>query len=532
MKRSRVRFAFILRSYILAASGIAILISFFSCNPTKKLHPGEYLLNNNRVIYRFGSPQKAKGLNNITNIGKEGIEQLVIPQKIAASEVLNYVKQKPNTRILFVFPFYLYLYNLPDSAKTANRKAMRDSAYRIKADKKGWKADKLKRKMDRKTGREWIMSQGEPPVIYDSSLTQKSTDQIKTFLFNKGYYDAQVKDSVHLSGKKADVAYILKPGKPFKINKIEYFFEDPGLASEIYSDTVDCMIRRGEIYDKDVLDAESDRLTTELNNAGFYYFSKQYVSYTLDTNSKTHLVDLSINIKRFVKRDPRYPDSTIETNHVYYRIRHVTIQMNYDPTAPAPIYHAGDTVIYDGLTIVYPHGHVMLKPNKFRLKIFVTPGDAYRVRNREDTYTGLSQLNEFSYISVKYIPVKDSNYVDCYIQLMPVVKHSIGAEFEVTNTGGDFGVQGDVSYLNHNQFKGAEQLTFKLNAGLIAQQLLTSSSNNNNISKYIPLNTIDLGPELDLTVPRPLFPFSLFNFKRRVNPQSTIKLSYDFQQRP
>jgi hypothetical protein len=110
-----------------------MIISFFSCNSTKKLHIGEYLLNSNKIIYRFGSTQKAKGLtSDITGLGKEGIEQFEIPQRIAPSEVLPYVKQKPNTRILFILPFYLYLYNIPDSANTAKAKLRRDSAYRKK----------------------------------------------------------------------------------------------------------------------------------------------------------------------------------------------------------------------------------------------------------------------------------------------------------------------------------------------------------------------------------------------------------------
>jgi outer membrane protein assembly factor BamA len=508
-----------------------MIISFFSCNSTKKLHIGEYLLNSNKIIYRFGSTQKAKGLtSDITGLGKEGIEQFEIPQRIAPSEVLPYVKQKPNTRILFILPFYLYLYNIPDSANTAKAKLRRDSAYAIKAIKKGWTQEKLKRKKARATGREWIMSQGEAPVILDSSLTQKSTEQIKTFLFNKGYFNGGVKDSIHIRGKKAEVIYIIKPGKPYKIHQIEYLFEDPGLAAEILSDTANSKIRRNEVYDQDILDAERDRITTELNNAGYYYFTKQYVSYELDTNSATHLINLTVNIKKFVERDPKNKDSTIEVPHLFYRIRHVTVQMNYDPAVA--IYHADDTLKYDGLTIVYPKDQILLKPNIFKPRIFITPGDVYRITNREDTYTGLSQLDEFTYVNVKYMPIKDSNYVDCYIQLLPRVKHSFGAEFEVTNTGGDGGVQGDVSYGNYNQFNGAEKLQFKLNGGLIAEQILASGGSNGNISKYIPLNTVDLGPELDFAVPRPWFPFNLFHFARKVNPQSSLKLTFDYQQRP
>jgi outer membrane protein assembly factor BamA len=373
------------------------------------------------------------------------------------------------------------------------------------------------------------MSQGEAPVILDSSLTRASLEQIKTFLFNKGYFNATVKDSVHISGKKADVSYIIRPGKPYKIYQINYLFEDPGLAPDVYSDTNNCKVRRNDVYDKDILDAESDRITAQLNNTGYYYFAKQYVSYTLDTNGRTHLIKVTINIKKFLRRDPNNKDSTIEIPHSSYRIRHVNVQMYYDPTSV--IYHADDTIRYNGLTIVYPKEQVCLKPNVLGPKIVISPGDVYRVKNKNDTYTGLSQLNEFSYVSIKYVLVKDSNYLDCYIQLMPVVKHAIGAEFEATNTGGDAGIQGDVSYENYNQFNGAEKLIFKLNGGLIAQQDFTSSTGD------FLFNTADLGPELDLSIPRPLFLYNTllhlfpFNQIHFTNPQTTLKLSFNYEER-
>lgn len=534
MKISPERYSNNFRNCVLFTTVTLVLVVLFSCSSTKKVPKGQYLLSNNKVTYVLGSEPKNSGFN-IAKIGEEGIEQFEIPQKIAPSEVLPYAKQKPNTKILFIWPFYLELYNLPDSAKAAMKQALRDSAVveknrrRIAKGKKPWSQDKLNSKFTpRFLSKSWFMTQGEAPVILDSTLTQKSREQIKSFLFNKGYFEVQVKDSVHKSGKKADVTYILKPGKPYKINNIQFSFEDLGLAPEIYSDTVHCMIRKGDTYDKDNFDKESDRLTLQLNNAGYYFFSKQYVSYTLDSNSKTHRVDVTINLKKFVQRAPDNKDSTVESNHVLYHIRNVTIKMNYDPAVT--FYRAGDSMMYDGLKILYPGEQLCLKPAKFRDRIFVTPGDVYRVINREDSYTGLSQLSEFSYINIRYIPLRDSNSVDCIIELMPVVKHSFGTELELTNTGGDGGVQGNISYENYNQFQGAEKLQLKLTGGLIASQLLVGS--NTNIDKYIPLNTIDFGPEVDYTVPRPLFPFSLGHFKRRVNPQTTIKLSYNFQQRP
>jgi hypothetical protein len=148
MKINAMPYFHLLRRYALLAAGMLVMISFFSCNSAKRLNNGEYLLNKNKIIYRFGAAQKNKGITTITNIGKEGIEKFEIPQRIAPSEVLPYVKQKPNTKIIFIFPFYLDLYNLPDSAKTARRAALKDSAYVVKALKKGWTKEKLKKRQE------------------------------------------------------------------------------------------------------------------------------------------------------------------------------------------------------------------------------------------------------------------------------------------------------------------------------------------------------------------------------------------------
>lgn len=511
-------------------AGIVALAALSSCNMVKKVPEGKYLLRKNKIIYRFNSAQKNKGLtNDITGLGKEGIQKFEIPERIAPSEIMPYIKQKPNTRIIFVFPFYLYLYDLPDSANTAKAKIRRDSAYVIKAQRKGWSREKLKRKMERKTGREWLMSQGEAPVILDSALVQKSAQQVKAFLFDKGYFNADVKDSIHYEEKKADVSYILKPGKPYKINEVNYLFEDPTLAALIYADTANSKLHKNDDYDQDVLDAERDRITADLNNVGYFYFTKQYINYTLDTNSKAHLVNITLNIKKFALRDKNNRDSIIETNHIAFYIRHVTVQMDYDPTK-ATLYYPKDSIVYQGLTIVSPDG-LPVKAHILKPRIVIISGDKYSAENTSATYTSLSQLNEFSYVSVKFQPVKDSaDYLDCFIQLMPVVKHDVRAETEATNTGGDLGVQGDVLYANYNQFNGAEKLQLKISGGLIAQQVLVGNGN-------ILLNTEDLGPELDLAVPRPLFPYNglmqafPFNYIHYDNPQTVLKLTFDYQLR-
>jgi len=488
---------------------------FSSCKPTKRLGKDEYLLTRNTINYHFPK-------------GESELEQIIIPREIDKSQVSPYLRQKPNTKIFGLIPFRLYVYNMSDTVKSNIHKAKRNAKFIAKAAKKGWKDDKLKRKLGRNTGREWLMNQGEAPVKFDSSQMESSAEQIRKFLFNKGYFNARVKDSVHFRGKKAEVSFSLFPGNPYKINKIDYTFEDSTLKWRVLADTAGCLIKNGVTYDQDNLYAEGARITKNLNNSGYYYFSKGYVGYLLDTNSKTHTVDVTFTINKSVKLDPKNPTAQISSSHRWMQIRNITVEMQYDQSNAA--YHAEDTVIYNGIKYVAPKGEMALKPSILAGKIFLINHDTYRIDNVDNTYTGLSQLKAFRYISIKFAEVKDSNMLDCYIQLLPFVKHSVGSELDLTYTGGDDGIQGDVSYLNNNQFKGAEQLQFKITGGFVAQKLLTS--NTGQINPYIPLNTIDLGPELDLSVPRPLFPLRSSWFKPRVNPQTSLKLAYNFQQRP
>ena len=129
---------------------------------------------------------------------------------------------------------------------------------------------------------------------------------------------------------------------------------------------------------------------------------------------------------------------------------------------------------------------------------------------------------------------------------MPTVKQSFSQDVEGTNTGGDLGIQGDVAYENNNVLKGAELLQIKFRGAFEAQKIIGTETSNN---AAVPFNTVDLGPELDFSIPRALFPFNLgsnydsinrkvFHHKTSVglwpkaNPQTTFKFTYDYQNRP
>jgi hypothetical protein len=529
-----------------------LLFSFFcsvivlsSCDSARRVPQGQYLLTHNTIIYSVNEG-KGKVLKKEITATKQQIANLAISADIAPDVVLTYVKQKPNTKILGLFPFHLYLYNSVNPEKALEKKIERDQKIdernkkRIAKGKTPWSDDKIKRKKERRTFREWIMSVGEAPVILDSSLMNSSLKQISLFLHNKGYFDCKVHDSVKVDHKKARVFYIIRQGTPYRIGSLKYQCLDTAMLRAIYNDTVNCLINRGTIFDEDIFLKERDRLTYHLNNVGYYAFSKLYIHYDIDSTAGHHLWNVTIAVNRYAKQDSLNPDSTIEMSHPIFRIRRVIVQMQYNPSNPT--YSPSDTSMIGNYIFVYPFHEMGFSPSRLLQKIFVKKGDLYRVSEVDYTYTGLAQLKAFRYVSVKFNAVGDS-LLDCYIQLMPTIRQSIGIETVGQNTGGDLGIQGDILYENKNLFNGGEIFQFKLKGGLEAQKLVgngssTQQASGKGLASAVQLNTIDFGPELDFSVPRPLLWFNLlkhlpkFGLWPKSNPQTVFKIFYDYQRLP
>ena len=119
----------------LQAMAIVALLVVSSCNATKHVPDGKYLLNKVRIEVDDNSFNK--------------------------KELKNYLRQTPNHEILGGVKFQLAIYNWSgkDSTKWYNK---------------------------------WVRKLGQPPVIYDPSLTEASKSQLRLALINKGYMDATV----------------------------------------------------------------------------------------------------------------------------------------------------------------------------------------------------------------------------------------------------------------------------------------------------------------------------------------------------
>lgn len=501
-----------------------LLFTFPACSPVKKVKDGEALLVKNEII-------------------ETDAKLLDLKNEVDLAEIEAYIRQKPNRKVLKL-RLHLSLYNSVNEDRLKKKKTKREKRFVRKDTRKQKRFEKKNKRRtaagkslktfkpknrNRRTFREWVMDIGEAPVIYDSTLSKKSARQIRMYLQNKGYFNAEVRDSVVIKRKRASVYYIIDHKKPYKVQHVSYEIPDPGLAYHIYADSSNRLIQPGKNYDVDKITAERDRITKYLKNNGYYYFAKEYIFFEIDSAQRNRTVRINILIKSREFPSETNPDSITTLHHLRYTINTITIHPDYNPKLKGVV--KSDTTDHKGTKIVCngkPRFHDRILADAVMFK----KGELYQSSNADATYQRFSELKSFKFISIVFREA-GPGLLDAFIYLTPVVKQSMSLESEGTNTGGNLGISGSFIYQNRNVFKGAEVFEFKMKGGLEIQQSDPGTSESNTIvsSDFIPFNTLEFGPELNLHVPRFLSPIK-FKLPRNANPHTTFSLSMNVQKRP
>ena len=527
----------IIKSFFSSILALAFYFLLSSCNPSRHLQEGEYLLDKNIVIDKY--PQVDK------------------------SDIESYIKQRPNRKMIF-FKTYLWIYNSVSQEKLDRIKQKRIAKieaynsrqiekYKLinaKREANGKAPKKVKQKSkDIRPLREWWRSNGEPPVIYDSLLTEKSVKQIKQFLTNKGFFNNVVRDSAdnrkkkfiykfiptsdtsnYKRTKKERVYYHIHEGRPYSIRTIFYQIHDDLLSYYVLSEVSGSLIQQGNNYDADDLQKERDRLTKVLRNEGYYTFSKEYIYYEVDTSLGTRQVDITIGIKNPTIKTTleNGNDTTKETTHSRYYINHIYIYTDYDPKTKT---RSRDTLLLDDYYLL-SNGALRYRPRLLLDAMFISKGELFQQTHVDQTYARLSDLRMFRSIQMSFNPVS-SDKLDCFIYLSNIPKQSLSIETEGINTSGTQGIAGNVVYQNKNVFKGGEIFEWKIKGSIEAQK--SKVRNKNIIIKGLDstkiFNTLEVGTEMRLTVPRFQTPFHISGAKSN-NAKTSYIGSYTYQQRP
>lgn len=446
-----------------------ILLSMNSCGPARHLPKGELLLSKVKI--------KSEG------------------SKLNKSKLQEYLKQEPNRQLLGLFKIYLGIYNL----------------YYNKPE------SRIRERL------------GEPPVVYDSSLTARSAEQLHLYLNNRGFYDNTVSYKVKKTKKKAKVSYSIKKGKIYKINSIGHQIQAPNISPYFYADTARSLIKKGFDFSTEILQNERERISRNLKNNGFYYFSKEYIYFEADTSETSKSADLTLIIKKYEKKN--YESDSIEIRpHQQYHLNNIFVRLDYDMNL---FYQAsGDTVEVDGIYFISSKQERKFNQKALARVITLRKGDLYQIKNQELSYRNLAGLRTFKYISIRFEESIKDGFLDVFVELSPRKFKSFTIQTETTNSGGNLGINGSFVYQNNNTFKGAEILSIGLNGGLEAQQTLDEVEDEEVLNGKLPFNTFEFGPEISLEVPRFLIPFKADRYSMKGNPKTHFNASYNYQERP
>jgi outer membrane protein assembly factor BamA len=429
-------------------------------------------------------------------------------KSIATSDLKRNVKQKPNMKILGFWKFHLGLFNLAGKDKS-----------------KGFN--------------KWLRRIGEEPVLYEDFQTKRSSSQLKIYLQQKGYFNAEVRDSVAFKKKKARVYYFVDAKEPYRyhsiyrgLNELPYNFLSPFQAESempdsteirkfIIADKENSNVKSGDKVDSDVLANERIRISKSFKNQGYFNFSREYIHFLMDSTSKNKQMDVFVGVKT--------PEDSSAIKK--YRINQISIFTEYDTKLmllnDENYLNALDTMQYEGFNFIYKD-KIKIKPDVILSSILIRKGEFYNLKSVEQTYSRLQSLNQFKFVNVKFEvdpnsvnkPVADLN---CIIQLSPYDLQSYSVELEGTNSWGNIGFAGNLNYQHKNLFGGAEILDLQLS---IAKETYYSSDETD-------FNSTEYGIESKLSIAKFLLPlFSAEKFRKSYNPNTVFSLSYNYQERP
>lgn len=474
---------------------VAVALIVVACNVTRSLPEGSYLLSK----VSFEEDKSAPREERITE-DRDDLE--------------TYVRQSPNKRILGI-DFYVWIY------EKANPK------------KDNW-WNNFKRKM------------GEEPVLLDTALTEKSVQNLQTYMHTRGYFSSSVACKVDTTRRKrrAELTYTLHQGKPTRIDSLSYDFRDESLRAIILADTAATLLHAGDVLDISRLDAERNRIATNLNNRGYLDFTVNNISFDVDTIGREYGADVKMIVRpTLAGYDAR--GAQIWEDNAMYRIRNINVYPTYDPMLRSTHGFRDDALIdttdYYGLKIIRDLNTTpQLRDAVLRRTIPLYPDYIYNASQVTYTNKELMSLGFFRNTKIDFTRVEEQDsyvtylggndelqdtregYVDCNIYCTPALKQAMKVEVEASSTSTFYGLSATLGYSNKNVFRGAEAFDIAARFGfefMYARDVAKRSAQ-------------ELGITAGLSFPSFLAPFRITPGMKIAQPRTRLELAFDYQNRP
>lgn len=481
--------------YIFLFAGILFITA---CSVTRRVPEGSYLVSKNAI-------EEDKGVTK-----KERIRQ---------GDIEKFVQPKPNRRFLGT-NLYLQMYNMANPDTT----------------KKNW-WNRALRKL------------GDPPVLLDSTLVMQSVDFIHNYAVYSGFYDSKVSFRVDTTKKsrKATVTYTLEQHTPYRIGEIKYDFKDEFLRPIVMQDSVNTILRTGDVLDGNVLSDEKIRITDYLKNNGYFDFNLNNIVFIGDSTRQRHTADITVEFRQYLAGHTQQGIPIYENNSIY-RIDRLIVNPNYDPMRMAtdPLYKESlDTMDYRGLYILYPRGEKPnVRPKILRRAINLYPNYIYSTEATQQAYSNIMRLGYYKNVSIVFENVEPEDdeeenlvtfigddedgsgqitkekYLAAHINCVPALRQSYKIELEGTTSSNFNAISATLGYQNRNLFRGVELFDVSIKGGYEFLRVKGKKG------------SFEFGGTTSMSFPRFVFPFKIDRYNKSVNPRTKVELSINSQRRP
>ncbi len=467
---------------------LILTIIVAGCDATKHLSNDEYLLRSNNVKL-----QTNKGITRRGEL-KDNINRLIA--------------QKPNTYLLLnQFPYKVWAYNL--------------------------RYDKYKNDSEAVEKNKLI----EAPVVFDSTQVRRSVTNIKSYLFNQGYFYPNVTDTVTYKDKKASVTYDINTGTNFLIGKVTIDADDSTIATIVRRNMEESNLKDGQPFAMSLLEQERSRLANVLREHGYYRFTQEnIVDFSLDTFNK----DLVRNVYNpfetainFLTAQKKSENPTLDVKIVIrsdnkdvvykrYAINKILVFPDFNDRSDI----RDSTLLQSEINDVTFRYHRRFVKEKVLLKhIFFEHDKPFSQTDYDATINKLNQLGVFQ--TIRIFLVNDSTrtddtsrrYLNAYIIMSPSKKFDITWSVELsTGTTYVLGGMPTVSFRDFNLAKGANLLTVSASVGL---ESTYNTDVGDNFFQHFSLLTKTYALNASVDFPKFLAPFG-GKFTKRNIPRTVI----------
>ncbi|AHM59950.1 surface antigen (d15) [Flammeovirgaceae bacterium 311] len=493
------------RKYCFLRAFVRISVFFFTlvilqgCLGIKHLEENEYLLYNQQI---------------------EGND------KVSAEELNDFFRQEANVRTpLIPWAPYVSIYYLgekfynPDKLRRKREETEEKYNRRIAEAQEEGRDTRVARLQSKKESRierinrnledgNMLMRIGEPVAVYDSSLAGQSADQMRQYLHNNGFFNAETSYSADTSGRKVTVTYQVEEQTGYTIDTAWIQISDQRIRNLLSNNSDQSYIVKGERYQQSNLAAERNRISDLLRDNGYYEFSQQYVEFNVDSTLEEHSVSIVTEILRPATRG-YHKQFTIDS--VVF-VTDATVRGDF----------AGRTS-QEVNGISYRFFEDKYSKRVLDNRVFLRPDSLYSRSRTLETQKQLSNLDNFRFININY-DTSGGRFIS-YIYANPLKRFQMSQELGFTYSVGIPGPFYTTTWTMRNVFGGLENLEFNARAAVegIPSPVNPSAS----------FRSTQFGGNLSLIFPQFLFPLGSRQRNRfgHYNPKTRLLVGANFTDR-